>query len=148
MKFVRCRVAHTQDALRTEFVRVQKWHLFTKNYTLFMIPKPLSERLSTIMQSAQSNWQPFLQPNPLSASATKRKELTLKLSLETRNRGDVMIVHCQGRIVFRDEASLFSHVVGEALHHGGRVVLDLSGVTSIDSAGIGELVFLYNQAQA
>jgi anti-sigma B factor antagonist len=59
-----------------------------------------------------------------------------------------MIVHCQGRIVFRDEASLLSHVVGEALHHGGRVVLDLSGVTSIDSAGIGELVFLYNQAQA
>lgn len=72
----------------------------------------------------------------------------MKLSLETRNRGDIMIVHCQGRIVYRDEASMLSHVVGEALHQGGRVVLDLSGVTSIDSAGIGELVFLYNQAQS
>lgn len=71
----------------------------------------------------------------------------MKLSLETRNRGDILIVHCQGRIVYRDEAVTLSHVVGEVLHQGGRVVLDLGGVTSIDSAGIGELVFLHNHAQ-
>ena len=43
------------------------------------------------------------------------KESQLKLSLETRNFGDVIIVHCQGRIVYRDEAAALSRVVGEVL---------------------------------
>jgi anti-sigma B factor antagonist len=72
----------------------------------------------------------------------------LKLSLETRNRGDVIIVHCQGRIVYRDEAASLSRLVSEVLENGGKVVLDLGGVTSIDSAGIGELAFLHTCAQS
>ena len=72
----------------------------------------------------------------------------MKLSLETRNRGDVMIVHCQGRIVYRDEAAALSRLVGEVLQDGGKVVLDLSGVSSIDSAGIGELASLHTWARS
>jgi len=72
----------------------------------------------------------------------------LKLSLETRNHGDVMIVHCAGRIVYRDEAAALSQAVNDALNDRGKVVLDLSGVSSIDSAGIGELVLLHARAQA
>ena len=72
----------------------------------------------------------------------------MKLSLETRNRGDVVIVYCQGRIVYRDEATTLSRLVDEVLINGGKVVLDLSGVTSMDSAGIGELVFLHTRAQS
>jgi len=72
----------------------------------------------------------------------------LKLTLETRNRGDVMIVHCQGRIVYRDEAAALSRLVGAVLDNGGKVVLDLGGVRSIDSAGIGELVFLHTWARS
>jgi anti-anti-sigma factor len=75
------------------------------------------------------------------------KELKLKLSLETRNRGGVIVVHCQGRIVYRDEAAEFSRVVGEVLEHGRRVVLDLSGVRAMDSAGIGELVLVHTLAR-
>jgi anti-anti-sigma factor len=71
----------------------------------------------------------------------------LKLSLETRNRGDVIIVHCQGRIVYRDEAAALSRVVGEALQQARKLVLDLSGVSSMDSAGIGELALLQTWAQ-
>jgi len=100
------------------------------------------------MQSTDTNWHTWLQPHRLAAFATQPKESTLKLSLETRNRGDILIVHCQGRIVYRDEAAALSHVVGEVLHHGGKVVIDLSGVTSIDSAGIGELVFLHTRARS
>ena len=59
-----------------------------------------------------------------------------------------MIVHCQGRIVYRDEAAALSRMVGEVLQNGGKVVLDLSGVSSIDSAGIGELAFLHTWAQS
>jgi len=75
------------------------------------------------------------------------KELKLKLSLETRNCGDVIIVHCQGRIVYRDEAAALSRVVGEALQEARKLVLDLSGVSSMDSAGIGELALLQTWAQ-
>jgi anti-sigma B factor antagonist len=71
----------------------------------------------------------------------------LKLSLETRNRSDVIIVHCQGRIVYRDEAAALARVAGEVLQQGRNLVLDLSGVSSIDSAGIGELALLQSWAQ-
>ena len=64
----------------------------------------------------------------------------MKLSLETRNRGDVMIVHCHGRIVYRDEAAALSRLAGEILENTSKVVFDLSGVSSIDSAGIGMLM--------
>ena len=72
----------------------------------------------------------------------------LKLSLETRYRGNVVIVYCQGRIVYRDEAVALSNLVGEVLENRGKIILDLSGVSSIDSAGIGELVLLHTWAQS
>jgi anti-anti-sigma factor len=131
-----------------KIVSVQKQALHTKNYVLFMIPKPLQQRLSINMQSTNTNGQLWPQPHHLAALAVQHKESKLKLSLETRNRGDVMIVHCQGRIVYRDEATALSRLVGEILTNRGKVVLDLSGVSSIDSAGIGELAFLYTQAQS
>ncbi|HUO27395.1 MAG TPA: STAS domain-containing protein [Candidatus Aquilonibacter sp.] len=70
----------------------------------------------------------------------------MKLSLETRNCGDVMIVHCQGRVVYRDEAAALARVVGEVLQNTDKVVLDLGAVSSIDSAGIGELALLQTWA--
>lgn len=41
----------------------------------------------------------------------------------------------------------FSHLVGEILGQASKVVLDLSGVSNMDSAGIGGLVLLQNCAQ-
>ncbi|HVI06905.1 MAG TPA: STAS domain-containing protein [Candidatus Binatia bacterium] len=123
----------------------------TKNYQLFMIPKSTSERLSHNMQSdmqpPNTNSQTWPQPGEWAAFAGY-KESQLKLSLEARNCGDVMIVHCQGRIVYRDEAAALSRLVGEIIDSRGKVVLDLGGVSSMDSAGIGELVFLHTWAQA
>jgi anti-anti-sigma factor len=95
-----------------------------------------------------TNCETFSQPQYMAALGTQTKESTLKLSLETRNCGDVMIVHCQGRIVYRDEAAALSRLVAELLQNGGKVVLDLSGVTAIDNAGIGELAFLYTWARS
>lgn len=92
------------------------------------------------------NWQ--MCDQPLCAAVCEPfKESKLKLSLETRNRGDVIIVHCQGRIVYRDEAAALSRVVGQVLQQANKVVLDLSGVSSMDSAGIGELALLQTWAQ-
>jgi len=98
------------------------------------------------MQSTETNWQSYPQPDQWAALAPQYKESKLKLSLETRNRGDVMIVHAQGRIVYRDEAAALSRMVGDVLQNGGKVVLDMSGVSSIDSAGIGELAALHSLA--
>jgi len=97
------------------------------------------------MQTVDVSCQPW--PQPVGPAAFRlAKEPKLKLSLETVNRGDVIIVHCQGRIVYREEAVELSRVVGDVLRHSDKLVLDLSGVTSVDSAGIGELVLLQTWA--
>jgi anti-sigma B factor antagonist len=93
----------------------------------------------------QSNWQTWQSARPIRAGIPK--ESKLKLSLETRNRGDVVVVHCQGRIVYRDEAAALSRLVGEILRNGSKLVLELSGVSAMDSAGIGELALLQTWAQ-
>lgn len=93
-------------------------------------------------------WPTRPQSDDRSGSRIQPKESKLKLSMETGYRGDVMIVYCQGRIVYRDEAAALSRVVGEVLENSGKVVLDLSGVSSIDSAGIGELVLLHTWARS
>jgi anti-sigma B factor antagonist len=133
----------------TNFVR--PWLSFkntgsTKIHRIFMVPKPIEPRLSTSMQPIDTSWQRWAQPAGPAAFGIA-KEPQLKLSLETRNRGDVMVVHCQGRIVYRDEAAALSRLVGEVLQHAGKLVLDLSGVNSMDSAGIGELALLQTWAQ-
>lgn len=59
-----------------------------------------------------------------------------------------MVVHCEGRIVYRDEASALTRVVTEALKNTREVVLDLEGVQRIDSAGLGELARMVTAADA
>jgi anti-sigma B factor antagonist len=119
----------------------------TRIYLLFMIPKRIFPRLSNTMKFTNSTWQTWPQHEP-AGLGIQPKESKLKLSLETRHHGDVVIIYCQGRIVYRDEAAALSSLVGEVLRESGKVVLDLSGVSSIDSAGIGELVLLHSWAQA
>jgi len=91
-------------------------------------------------------WQMW-EPRAAAPPGVHTKESQLKLSLETRNCGDVIIVHCQGRIVYRDEAAALARIVGDVLAQTGNLVLDLSGVHSMDSAGIGELALLHLRAQ-
>jgi len=98
------------------------------------------------MQTTNINCETWERP-AVPAAFGVEKESKLKLSVEARNQGDVIIVHCQGRIVYRDEAAALSRVVGEVLHGGSKLVLDLSGVSSMDSAGIGELALLQTWAQ-
>ena len=111
----------------------------TKIYRIFMVPKPSMTRLFTTMENMNTNWQTWEQP-VAPVAFDLEKESKLKLSVEAYNHGDVIVVHCQGRIVYRDEAAALSRVVGEILHGGSKVVLDLSGVSSMDSAGIGEML--------
>ena len=113
-----------------------------------MIPKPLDVRLCNSMQFIHTTWQTWPPPQEFGGLGNQPKEWKLKLSMKTRHRGDVIIVHCQGRIVYRDEAAALSQLVGEILEDRGKIILDLSGVSFMDSAGIGELVQLHTWAQA
>lgn len=111
-----------------------------------MVPKPAEPRLFTTMQNMNINcesWEYRVGPAPFAQD----KESKLKLSVEARNHGDVIIVHCQGRIVYRDEAAALSRIVDELLHKGTKLILDLGGVSSMDSAGIGELALMQTWAQ-
>jgi len=76
------------------------------------------------------------------------KEDSLSLVLEAGKLGEAAILRCKGRIVFRDEVIELSRVVGDAIQNARVLILDLQGVSAIDSAGLGELVALHMWAQA
>lgn len=74
------------------------------------------------------------------AMTYRARESELRLSLEVRALDNVVVVHCAGRIVYRQEATCLSDAVAEALERAQQVVLDLERVDNIDSAGLGRLV--------
>jgi anti-anti-sigma factor len=63
----------------------------------------------------------------------------LNITLESARR--VVTVRCQGRLVYGQESDLFGAAVP---HHRQDIIIivDLSGVTAIDAAGIGALISL------
>ena len=70
----------------------------------------------------------------------------MPLELNTRSVAGSSVISCSGRIVLGDESAKLRHVVKEALSESNQVVLDLGGVTHIDSTGLGVLVGLYASA--
>jgi anti-anti-sigma factor len=72
----------------------------------------------------------------------------LKLTLEAHPYGGAVVLHCAGRLIFRDEANALSSMLGEVLPAARKMVVDLAGVESVDSAGLGELVLLHMWAEA
>jgi anti-sigma B factor antagonist len=67
----------------------------------------------------------------------------VKLDLETRAIEDVTVLSCRGRFTYRDEAVAFSGKIAELLPNTRQIVVDLSGLEVIDSAGLGELVVVH-----
>jgi anti-anti-sigma factor len=72
----------------------------------------------------------------------------LKLTLEAHPYGGAVVLHCAGRLIFRDEANALAAMLGEVLPTARKMVLDLTSVESVDSAGLGELVLLHMWAEA
>jgi len=66
----------------------------------------------------------------------------MTLRMETRVEGEVIILHCVGRIVFGDEVAAFRDRVKNILLGTRKIVINLSGIEYIDSAGLGTLVGL------
>jgi anti-sigma B factor antagonist len=76
------------------------------------------------------------------------EESNVKLKMDVCEIEDVTVIRCQGRIAYRDEALALSEKVTELLPNTHQLVLELSGVEMIDSAGLGELVVALMWAQA
>jgi len=96
-----------------------------------------------MMMNLVSNKPPEQGLRPATIGGSK-----LKLNLETCQLGEVAVVHCEGRIVYREEAAALSRTASEVLHDSKSIVLDLGGVERIDSAGLGELVLVRMNAEA
>jgi anti-sigma B factor antagonist len=72
----------------------------------------------------------------------------MKMLLDSRPVGDVLIVQCQGRIVAGPEVLKLHAYVGDAIAKHHDVVLVLEGVEFIDSSGLGALVRLLQAARS
>jgi anti-sigma B factor antagonist len=64
-----------------------------------------------------------------------------KLTIEERHNGDVTVLVLTGQMLLDDGDLVFGKRIRELVDRGiSKVVLDLGGVTYIDSAGVGMLV--------
>jgi anti-sigma B factor antagonist len=72
----------------------------------------------------------------------------MTLKIETRVADGVTIVSCHGRIVFGEEASALRETLKRQLASTRQIVLNLTGVSYIDSGGLGTLVGVYSSARA
>src|SRR2546427_8882524 len=67
----------------------------------------------------------------------------MQLRLSTRIVDGIAVLDCAGRIVFGDESSLLRDTAKKMINENKRIVLNLSGVSYIDSGGVGTLVLLF-----
>jgi len=72
----------------------------------------------------------------------------MTLKLDTRQTDGVTILSCAGRIMFGEEASALRERVKELLGSTKEIILNLTGVSNIDSGGLGTLVGLYSSARS
>jgi|SRR5215831_6129673 len=71
----------------------------------------------------------------------------MPLELATRSVAGSTVISCSGRIVLGEESAKLRHVIKEELAECNRIVLDLGGVTHIDSTGLGALAGLHTSAR-
>jgi anti-sigma B factor antagonist len=71
----------------------------------------------------------------------------MQLKLTVRTKDDIVIVDCAGRIVFGEESADLRDTVKMVITQSKRIILNLSGVSYIDSGGLGTLVALYTTAR-
>jgi anti-sigma B factor antagonist len=72
----------------------------------------------------------------------------MTLKLDSREADGVTIVNCSGRIVFGEESTQLREKLKQILTSSRKLILNLSGVSYIDSGGLGTLVGVYSSARS
>ncbi len=72
----------------------------------------------------------------------------MTLKLDSREVDGVTVVNCQGRIVFGEESSYLRDYLKQILASSRKLILNFSGVSYIDSGGLGTLVGVYSSARS
>jgi len=85
---------------------------------------------------------------PMRSETDQTQNKKIRFTLEGGNSGSAVVLHCEGRIVFRDEARALAAIVADVLPSARRMVLNLAGVDSVDSGALGELVLTHMWAKA
>ena len=81
-------------------------------------------------------------------SSEQRADKKLMFTLDAGNSDGALVLHCEGRVIFRSEARELSSIVAEVLPFARRMVVNFSEIDSIDSGGLGELVLTHMWAEA
>jgi anti-sigma B factor antagonist len=82
------------------------------------------------------------------AAQKKRPRDEMNFAIETKVAEDVAIISCQGRILFGEEAAALRQELKRVLSSSRKVILNLAGVSYIDSGGLGTLVGVYSSARS
>ena len=72
----------------------------------------------------------------------------MSLKFEVSVRKGVVILHCKGRIAYREDAAALMEKVAELLPKTQQLVLEFSGVERIDRSALGELAVIMMWARA
>jgi anti-anti-sigma factor len=72
----------------------------------------------------------------------------LTVSLESACQGRVVVLRCQGLVIFRNDAVGLCGLIYEVLPQARRMVVDLEAVQSLDTGALGELVLTHMWADA
>ena len=72
----------------------------------------------------------------------------MSLTISSKRNGNIEILVLAGRLTLGDGSSSLRAVVKETLERTSSIVVDLSSLAYIDSAGLGELVSGYASAKA
>jgi anti-anti-sigma factor len=78
--------------------------------------------------------------------AAKQRRNVVQLHFETRSYGEVAVLDCSGRLIYREEAQALCDRVAELLRAYRSVAVNLGGVYVIDGAGLGSLVSCLEKA--
>ena len=70
----------------------------------------------------------------------------MQVKLTTRVEKGVTVIDCNGRIVFGEESALLRDTVKKLVGETNQIILNLGGISYIDSGGLGTLVALYTTA--
>lgn len=68
--------------------------------------------------------------------------------METRVADGITVISCHGRVLFGEEATALRQELKRVLSASRQVVLNLAGVSYLDSGGLGTLVGVYSSARS